>query len=150
MTAHSSTSSLHQNAPSAGISSTAVARAASIRMRRSREVTFESTTKGTQLRKASDKECRCWGRGRRLARCILDYMAVRYSAECSGLAPEGGRLEDAQAWQASVSWHLARRQAWQADKDDKCRQRRFDQAQVENSHSTLKKGHFRVTWLERL
>ena len=71
------------------------------------EVTFESTPQGTQLRKASD------------------YVRMPQWVQ---VAPEGGRREDAQARPVSVSWHLARRQAWQADGDDECGRRRFDQA----------------------
>ena len=74
---------------------------------------------GVVEREAADKHDASWS-----------LLAVRYRGEGRGLAPEGGRREDAQARQA--------------DGDDECRRRRFEQAQfktseVENRNSTLRK-----------
>ena len=52
---------------------------------------------------------------------------VEHKHDAIWRSPEGGRREDAQAKQASVSWRLARREAWQANGDDGYRRHRLDQ-----------------------
>ena len=89
--------------------------------------------KGTEQRKASDR-----GRMPQCVQVLKErsrtgtmhlgvFLAVRYRAKGRGLAPEGSRREDARAWQA--------------EGDDECRRRRFDQAhrkkKVDNSQQHM-------------
>ena len=98
------------------------------------EVTFESTPKETQLRQALGKSsfpavgAGVEGEVEAKHETSWSLLAVRCRGDGRETTPEGGRREDAQAWQVSVSWHWARREAWQVCGDRECGRRRLDQA----------------------